>query len=526
MQRRFFVTSDRRKPEKGRHLSYIHHVEGKYAFKKYQGGDDGAQKLKAYKQITKELQEIIKEAIASGKEVRAQGSSWSLSKVGLAKDRLINTKLLRFLRFDMPKVLLSSRYRGDSTKLQFVECGESISAINQMLFKQGLSLKTSGSNNGQTLAGALSTGTHGSAFGFGAVPDFVVGLHLVVGPSKHVYLQRATAPVVKKRFADSLGATFEEDDELFNAALVSFGSFGIIQGVLIETRELFALHATRFFHPFNAGLKAAIESLDFSGIDFSKSLMPPSVPKDRPHHFQVYFNPNERMPPKRAAVLMMFEDDWERHRDGYVRPEWDDGDAGPTASGLEIVGALFSHLPKVLTEALLPGLNSQVDDQLEPFYHLGTIRDLFRGEKVVGKLLVSGTAVPRERALEALNIAFKTYDDFPRILPVIISSRFIKGTQALLGFTKFRENCTVEIDTINTPESRRLLNQVRKNFAAADIPFTVHWGKIESFLTARRLEKIYEGNLQAWLRSREHLLENAETQRVFTNAFMTRLGLA
>lgn len=204
MQRRFFVPSD--KPERGRHLSYNHRVEGKYAFRKYQGGNSGTQKLKAYKQITKELQELIKEAIASGKEVRAQGSSWSLSKVGLARDRLINTKLLRFLRFSMPKALLSSKYTGDPKKLQFIECGESISAINQMLFRQGLSLKTSGSNNGQTLAGALSTGTHGSAFGFGAIPDFVVGLHLVVGPNKHVYLQRATTPVVKKKFADSVGS--------------------------------------------------------------------------------------------------------------------------------------------------------------------------------------------------------------------------------------------------------------------------------------------------------------------------------
>ncbi len=523
MKRRYFASSD--KAEVGRHRSYKHKVEGKYAFKMYQGGAGADEKLDAYKSITKELQEIIAECIASNKEVRAQGSSWSLSKIGLAKDRLINSKQLRLLQFNLPEDLVSSQYLGDHTKLRFLECGESIAEVNKLLFREGLSLKASGSNNGQTLAGALSTGTHGGAFDFGAIPEFVVGLHLVVGPSKHVYLQRKSTPVIKKEFADVLDAQFLEDDELFNAALVSFGSFGIIQGIMIEARDLFILHATRFFHPFNAALKNAISSLDFSGLDYSKSEMPASVPKDRPYHFQVFFNPNEKIPPDRASVLIMFEDDWDKWSDTYTKPEWDNRDAGPGASGLEVVGAIYDILPSFLNDLMLPILNGQLSDQLYPYYQMGTIGDLFAGERVEGELLVSGTAVPMSRALETLEIALQTYKEFDSILPLIISSRFVKGTTAMLGFTKFDQNCTLEIDTISTGKSREFLNLVRRKLGQAGIPFTLHWGKLESYLTPTRVRNMYGDAVDRWLTCRKTLLENEDVQKVFTNKFMTRLEL-
>ena len=85
--------------------------------------------------------------------------------------------------------------------------------INEYLYGEKLSLKASGSNSGQSLAGVVSTGTHGSAFKFGACQDFVVGLHLVLGPTKHVYLQSSSNPVVNQSFTDKFGATLVSDDD-------------------------------------------------------------------------------------------------------------------------------------------------------------------------------------------------------------------------------------------------------------------------------------------------------------------------
>lgn len=513
-------------PLTGRHRAYEHLLEGMYHFEAYAGTAAEDARFAAYRALTAELQAMIQRAVATGQELRAQGSEWSLSQVGLAKDRLVGTKLLRLLRLPIQPGDLAASYGGDAAKLRFFECGESISVVNRVLRRDGLALKASGSNDGQTLAGAVSTGTHGSAFSFGATPDFVVGLHIVAGPNKHVFVQRSSAPVVKQEFADKIGATFIQSDELFNAALVSFGSFGIIQGMLIETRDLFMLHATRFFHPFNDGLKRAAKELDFSGLDLSLSQLPATAPRDRPYHFQMFFNPNEAERPTRASVLMMFEDDWAKYRDTYATPNWDNGAAGPGASGLDLIGKLFNILPAQLTRGLV---NSNLETQFREFYQMALLGDLFRGEPNTGKLQVTGTAVPRERVLDTLEVVFQTYQNFVAqhgtILPLIVSCRFVKGTQALLGFTKFPETCTLELDTIYSPKSGQYLENVRQALDQAGIPFTVHWGKLDACLTPDRLRTIYGEDLQRWLKSRRSILENDAVCRVFTNDYLRRFEL-
>ncbi len=522
--RRRFVPQTR--PVEGRHQAYSQTIEGKYHFDRYSGGGGVEEMFAAYRSVTAELQAIIAEAVSEGKELRAHGSEWSLSRAGLARDRLVNSKLLRLLRFRFTEGSVLSAYRGDPRRLRFLECGESISVINRHLFREGLSLKASGSNDGQTLVGAMSTGTHGSAIGFGAIPDFVAGLHVVVGPGRHVYLERASSPVLKSAFAErKLGAEVIRDDDVFNAALVSFGSFGIIQGALIEARELFALHSVRFFHPWDGALRSAATTLDFSGIDLSRAPLPPGTPTHRPYHFQLYFNPNEGTPPERASVLMMFEDEWSKVSEGYRTPVWGAGEPGPGASALELVGSIFDLLPSPLDRLLVPEVNRMIEQRMRASYTLATLGDMFRGEQTRGRLQVTGTALPMDRCVEALEIAFKTYRDLNRVLPVIISSRFVPGSRALLGFTRFERSCTLELDTIRTDDSETYLRRVRENLEAAGIPFTCHWGKLETYLTPARVRAMYGPALDRWVEVRRDLLENEDVRRVFTNDFMRRLGL-
>jgi FAD/FMN-containing dehydrogenase len=457
---------------------------------------------------------MIAEAIQTGKTLRAIGAAWSLSKVGMTKHRLINTKNLN-LAFPLDDASISPAYPGDRAKLRFMETGIEIGRINQYLFDHGLSLKASGSNNGQTLAGAVSTGTHGSAFKFGSTPDFVVGIHLITGPSTQVYLQRASYPVVKPGFAAALGAELMNDDTLFNAALVSFGSFGIIHGMMIEARELFLLHAYRSFREFDAGLKQAISTLDFSGLDLPK-------PAADLYHFQVYFNPNEGTPPPDAAVSLMFEGPWTA---GYQRPAWDDASPGPGASGLEIIAALIASIPGPLTGLAKPALSAQIRAHLKPYEITGTFMDLFRNEKAEGKLFVSDIGIPLSRSLDALSIAFDTYANFGTLLPMDCMMRFVKGTKALLGYTKFDPTCTLEIDAPDTPQTREYANAVWTRLEQAGIPFTMHWGKFNWFLTPARVQSMYGDNVQKWIASREALL-SPEVRRVFTNDFLTSVGLA
>ena len=505
--------------EEGRHQAYEQALDGEYAFRI----DQGAQSpFDTYNAATRELQGLIQACLQDGKSLRARGSLWSLSTAAVTDGRLIDTTALR-VALEVPKPLTDGRYAGDASKLRFVECGNTVAALNNYLFAAGLSLKASGSNNGQTLAGAVSTGTHGGAYRFGAIPEMVVGLHLIVGPNKHVYLERQSYPVMKPDFARSLGAEFKQDDTLFNAALVSFGSFGILHGIMMEARELFTLNAIRFKRPYDATLKAAITACDPTLIPLPAAAN--GVPQDRPYHFELFLNPNESATPENAFVLVMYEQDYDANR--YTPPVWDAGEAGLGASGLDVMGALVDRIPSPLDTLVASFLNTEVNNEFGPYVKKAIIRDLFRGEKTLGRTLASGVGMPAGRAVEAMEIAFKVYKDGGDVLPALLSCRFVKGTKALLGFTRFGSTAVFEMDAINTPKTRAFFERVWAAFDAAGIPFTLHWGKFNSFLTPPRLRNRYgDAAVDQWIASREALLESAAVRKTFTNDFIANLGLA
>jgi len=145
-----------------------------------------------YNATTKNLQWIIGHAIDNNIRLRAMGSGWSFSKVAVSEGGILDTKSLR-LNFSVNKTNICNEYSakgGIAEDLFFVQCGVSILQLNSKLEKEkrpNRSIKASGASNGQTIAGALSTGTHGAAFNVGSIQDFVTGIHLIVGKDRHIW---------------------------------------------------------------------------------------------------------------------------------------------------------------------------------------------------------------------------------------------------------------------------------------------------------------------------------------------------
>ncbi len=121
----------------------------------------------------------------------------------------------------------------------------------------------------------------------------------------------------------------------------------------------------------------------------------------------------------------------------YVPPPWNTGEPGLGASGLDVMGTLVGRIPSPLNKLAVPLLNSQVNQEFAPYFKKAIIRDLFRGEKTLGKTLACGVGMPVARAVEAMEVAFDIYNESDLVLPLILSHRFVKGTKALLGFTRF-----------------------------------------------------------------------------------------
>ena len=112
------------------------------------------------------------------------------------------------------------------------------------------------------------------------------------------------------------------------------------------------------------------------------------------------------------------------------------------------------------------------------------------------------------------------------MIPVLLTMRFVKGTKALLGFTKFEPTCVLEVDGLNNAKTRAYAKQVWKGLEEAGIPFTMHWGKFNSFLNRTRVRNMYgDDNVDKWIESRESLL-TPEVRKVFTNDFLQSVGLA
>jgi len=106
-----------------------------------------------------------------------------------------------------------------------------------------------------------------------------------------------------------------------------------------------------------------------------------------------------------------------------------------------------------------------------------------------------------------------------------IALRFVRGTGATIGFTRFPNSCVVEMDGIDAPITRRFFEAVWERMEALDIPYTLHWGKINFILNEERVRRMYgAGKVNEWKACREQLLDEP-TRAIFTNAFMRQCGL-
>ncbi len=102
----------------------------------------------------------------------------------------------------------------------------------------------------------------------------------------------------------------------------------------------------------------------------------------------------------------------------------------------------------------------------------------------------------------------------------------MKGTQAVLGFTKFATTCVLELDAVNVPETRNYVKAVWTALENAGINFTLHWGKFNTYLSGARVVNMYgQDAVDQWKASRAALMESADVSRVFDNSFIKSAGL-
>jgi L-gulono-1,4-lactone dehydrogenase len=161
-----------------------------------------------------EISAAVKDAAAAGLRVRALGSGHSFTPVaatdGLALDLSSWTGI----------VAADTR-----TGMVTVRSGTTLRELNSALGGLGLAMANLGDIDAQTLAGALSTGTHGTGVRLGGLATQVEALDLVLADGSLVSCSATTRP------------------ELFAAARVGLGALGVITTVTLRCVPSFALAA-------------------------------------------------------------------------------------------------------------------------------------------------------------------------------------------------------------------------------------------------------------------------------------------
>lgn len=491
-------------------------------FKPFYPLDNSRYASPAINACTAALQKSIATAKAQHQPIRAAGRGWSLSEAPVCNGWLIDMTEMSGLRPLADDQIDPDYPRSveDRRGLWLVQGGTYVSRINRVIEGDGFarSLKTSGAANGQTIAGATATGTHGSRLGFPALHDTVVAIHLLAGDKKQYWIERASCPVLKASLPAKLGAEILRDDDVFNAVVLGMGAFGVVHNVVLETRPRVFLTARNFDSDgqgqpilFDQAMRQAIRTLDLQAHPL---LRHPAGKK--PYFFQPIIDPNAN--PPEVLVSLIYEEAWPT---GY-QPDYGlkEGKFGPGFDFITTLGAFLESVP-----GAVPAVSKIARSQLfAKGDHEGSWGELFGYKTPRTKVASGSVAVPLDRSLDALDELIRLNADMGGV-PLVYGCRYVAKSQALLAMNRFDTSFVISIDGVWNQPSRDFLDAIPGRMDAAGIPFTQHWGKTNAW-TGPRVQTAYGTNYDRWIAARHRLLPDPADRALFTNVYMQERGLA
>ena len=170
-----------------------------------------------------ELAALVREASRQNLGVRVEGSGHSFTPVVATSGLLLSLK-------NMQGLIGADHDRKRVT----VRAGTKIGDVGRALKQIGLSLANQGDIDTQAIAGALSTGTHGTGITLGCLSSQAVGMRLV----------QADGSV--------LSVDADADLEMMAAAQVAVGMLGVISAITLQTVDAYNLKERLWRDDFEA----------------------------------------------------------------------------------------------------------------------------------------------------------------------------------------------------------------------------------------------------------------------------------
>jgi len=168
--------------------------------------------LIAYPESIDEVVELVRSCAASKRYLRVVGSGHSFTPVAASDQVLVS--------LDKLQGIVSVNAEMDSA---VVWAGTKLKRLGELLHAEGLAQENLGDIDVQSIAGAISTGTHGTGKGLGTIATQVIGITVVNG------------------LGEVLECTPESHPELFKALQISLGTLGVIVQVKLRLRKSYVL---------------------------------------------------------------------------------------------------------------------------------------------------------------------------------------------------------------------------------------------------------------------------------------------
>jgi len=400
---------------------------------------------------TPRSEDELVQAVTGARTVKVAGSGHSFTDIACTDGVMVDMSAMRrVLSVDGNEVT--------------VEAGITLHDLGEELRSRGLAMENQGDVDPQTLAGAISTATHGTGADYGNLSSQVTGVRLVDGTGE---------------VRDITGG-----DEL-RAARVSLGALGAIAAVTLRCVPAFTIHRLDEPRPLDEVLPRLDELVDSHD------------------HWEAFV-----MPYTRRALTLTSE-----RTDRVPEPP---GRAGAFVHDVVLENAvlgLFCRTGRALPR-LIPSLNRALARLMSGSEHLDASNRVYANTRLV-RFTEMEYAIPREHAAEALECVLALIER--RRLPVgfPIELRVTAPDDALLSTAHGRPTAYIAVHQYVGMEFEtyfRAVEAIMDEYGGRP-----HWGK-RHYQTAATLRARYP----EWDRFTE-IRDQLDPGRRFENDYLRRV---
>jgi L-gulono-1,4-lactone dehydrogenase len=462
-----------------------------------------------------EIVALVQRAEEEGVSVRAVGSRHSWSDVALGPGYVMRPEgLARPL--DLEEELLHPPRETAPTQLVRVEAGMRVRDLNRWLERErGLALSNMGGYDGQTIAGVISTSTHGSGLSYGPLSDFVRSIDLVAAGGKRYRIEPEHGPTDPTRWrARRPDWELVQNDERFAAVRVGMGCLGVIYAVILAVEPSYLLTEVR--------RQSTWEELR---DDLHRGAL---LDPQRHRHFELFLSPYARRTDGRHPCMVTTRDRltdtlppwWSSHRRRNWLAELLSGAPGMG----QLIRAVANALPRATPKFIEMTLNGLSDDQYTNRSY--KVLNIGAANKLPAYSAEIGVPVDDRRShVAAVERIIKIADDHRRIGEIFhtspISLRFVASSAAHMSMMQGCDTMMIELIQLKGTKGGLEVLAAYED-ALYELGGRPHWGQVNTLTGSHELVASLYRDLPQWLDAHAEL----NSSGVFDSPFSKRVGIS